>query len=258
MPILLAILFFITAAFYAAVGFGGGSTYNALLVLNGTDYRILPSIALGCNIIVVAGGVLQFWRAGHLRIARLVPFLAASVPAAWLGGRLPVSETMFVGLLGGALLLSGLHLVFQSTPDEAVESEENAASAIVSMAVGSSIGLVSGLVGIGGGIFLAPVLYMLKWGSPRQIAAACSLFILANSISGLTGQIMKLQDTEILSLAVPYWPLLPAVLVGGQIGSWLATRGLQANWVKRLTAILILYVAVRLLLRWASLVGLFG
>ena len=87
MPILLAILFFITAAFYAAVGFGGGSTYNALLVLNGTDYRILPSIALGCNIIVVTGGVIRFWQAGHLRIARLVPFLAASVPAAWIGGR---------------------------------------------------------------------------------------------------------------------------------------------------------------------------
>ena len=258
MPILLAILFFITAAFYAAVGFGGGSTYNALLVLNGTDYRILPSIALGCNIIVVTGGVLQFWRTGDLRIARLVPFLAASVPAAWLGGRLPVSETIFVGLLGGALLLSGLYLVFHSTPDEAPDSDESKVSAIISLGVGGSIGLVSGLVGIGGGIFLAPVLYMLKWGPPRQIAAACSLFILANSFSGLAGQIMKLQDTEILSLAIPYWPLLAAVLVGGHIGSWLAARGLQAIWIKRLTAILILYVAVRLLLRWTSLAGLVG
>ena len=258
MPVLLAILFFITAAFYAAVGFGGGSTYNALLVLNGTDYRILPSIALGCNIIVVAGGAIRFWQAGHLRIARLVPFLAASVPAAWLGGRLPVSETMFVGLLGGALLLSGLHLVFQSAPDEASDCEGKKSSAIIGLAVGGSIGLVSGLVGIGGGIFLAPVLYMLKWGPPRQIAAACSLFILANSFSGLTGQIMKLQDTNVLSLALPYWPLLPAVLVGGQIGSWFAAQGLQVNWIKRLTAVLILYVACRLILRWISLAGLIG
>ena len=258
MPILLAILFFITAAFYAAVGFGGGSTYNALLVLNGTDYRILPSIALGCNIIVVTGGIIRFWHAGHLRIARLGPFLAASVPAAWIGGRLPVSETMFVGLLGGALLLSGLHLVFQSAPEATPDHDENKASAVIGLAVGGSIGLVSGLVGIGGGIFLAPVLYMLKWGPPRQIAAACSLFILANSLSGLTGQIMKLQDADILSLALPYWPLFPAVLVGGQIGSWLAAQGLRANWIKRLTAILILYVACRLLLRWASLAGLVG
>ncbi|WP_340692902.1 sulfite exporter TauE/SafE family protein [Hyphomonas sp.] len=258
MPILLAILFFITAGFYAAVGFGGGSTYNALLVLNGTDYRILPSIALCCNIIVVTGGVIRFWQAGHLRIARLVPFLAASIPAAWLGGRLPVSETMFIGLLGGALLLSGLHLVFQSAPEALSDQEENKASAIIGLAVGGSIGLVSGLVGIGGGIFLAPILYMLKWGPPRQIAAACSLFILANSFSGLTGQIMKLQDTDVLSLVLPYWPLLPAVLVGGQIGSWFAAQGLQPKWIKRLTAVLILYVACRLILRWVSLAGLVG
>ena len=239
MPILLAILFFITAAFYAAVGFGGGSTYNALLVLNGTDYRILPSIALGCNIIVVTGGVIRFWQAGHLRIARLVPFLAASIPAAW-------------------LFLSGLHLVFQSAPEATSDPQENKASSIISLTVGGSIGLVSGLVGIGGGIFLAPVLYMLKWGPPRQIAAACSLFILANSLSGLTGQFMKLQDTEVLALVLPYWPLLPAVLVGGQIGSWFAAQGLQANWIKRLTAVLILYVACRLILRWVSLAGLVG
>lgn len=258
MPILLAIFFFLTAAFYAAVGFGGGSTYNALLVLNGTDFRILPSIALGCNIIVVTGGVLRFWQAGHLQISRLVPFLAASVPAAWIGGRLPVSETVFVGLLGGALLLSGLRLVLQSTSDDVSDSDENNASVIIGLVVGGSIGLLSGLVGIGGGIFLAPVLYMLKWGPARQIAAACSVFILANSLSGLTGQVMKLQDADVVSLAVPYWPLLPAVLVGGQIGSWFAAQSLQPKWIKRLTAILILYVAARLLLRWASLAGLVG
>jgi hypothetical protein len=238
---------------YAAVGFGGGSTYNALLVLNGTDYRILPSIALACNIIVVTGGVIRFWRAGHMDVRRLIPFLVASIPAAWIGGRLPVSEILFVGLLGSALLLSGLHLAFQPASKQAIRGYPHKTSAPVGLGVGGAIGLLSGIVGIGGGIFLAPVLYFLRWGNPREIAAACSFFILSNSISGLTGQVMKLQDADVLALALPYWPVLPCVFVGGQIGSWLASERMPATLIKRLTAILVLYVAARLLFRWLAL-----
>ena len=257
MPLTLPVLFFITAVFYAAVGFGGGSTYNALLVLNGTDYRILPAIALACNITVVTGGVWSCARAGQLSLKRTAPFLAASIPAAWLGGRLPVPETVFIGLLGSALLLSGLRLAFMgdASPVPAKGGTETAASnKSASFAVGGAIGLLSGIVGIGGGIFLAPVLYLMRWGTPRQIAGACSLFILANSISGLIGQTMKLNDTDILSAALPYWPLLVCVLIGGQIGSWFGSIGLKPLYIKKLTAILILYVAVRLLWRWVGLV----
>lgn len=107
MSIFLTCLFAITAVLYASVGFGGGSTYNALLALSGTDFRILPAIALACNIIVVSGGVWRFSQTGDLNAQRLAPYLIGSVPAAWLGGQLPVSETVFIGLLGGALLLSG-------------------------------------------------------------------------------------------------------------------------------------------------------
>lgn len=258
MPVGLAALFFITAALYAAVGFGGGSTYNALLVLNGTDYRLLPTIALACNIIVVSGGVWRFASAGLLSPARLLPFLITSVPAALIGGRLPVSETLFVGLLGGALLLAGLRLGVQPTSGDVEVIGEPRRDWPISLAVGGAIGLLSGIVGIGGGIFLAPVLYFMKWGSARQIAAACSLFILANSLSGLTGQLMKLGDLDLLNLVIPYWPLFPAVLIGGQIGSWFAANGLSGIWIKRLTAALILYVAIRLLLRWLALTGVFG
>ena len=254
MPIMLALSFLVTAILYAAVGFGGGSTYNALLVLHGADYRILPAIALACNIIVVSGGVWHFGRAGHISLRRLAPFLVASVPAAWIGGRIAVSETLFIGLLGGALLISGLRLAFQRAP----ATDQIAAVTPplpLSLAIGGGLGLISGLVGIGGGIFLAPVLYFIKWGSAKTIAAACSLFILANSVSGLSGHLMKLQDLAILPLAIAYWPLLPAVFIGGQIGSWLGTRGLEPALIKRLTAVLILYVAARLLYRWIGLVG---
>ncbi|WP_375206169.1 sulfite exporter TauE/SafE family protein [Hyphococcus sp.] len=252
MPLYLIFLFFFTAALYASVGFGGGSTYNALLVLAGVDYRILPTIALACNIIVVAGGSYAFARSGHLRLKRIAPFLITSVPAAWAGGRIPVSETIFIGVLGFSLLVAGLHLAFDRNRD--LDGDMKSAAPWLAWAAGGLIGFISGLVGIGGGIFLAPVLYFIRWGKPKEIAGACSLFILANSLSGLTGQLMKLGDIEALSMLGAYWMLFPAVLIGGQIGSRLANAGLSSFAIKRLTAVLILYVSVRLLLRWQGLI----
>lgn len=252
MPFVLIILFFATAVLYASVGFGGGSTYNALLVLSGADYRILPAIALLCNIIVVAGGSWRFSRAGHLQLSRLVPFVAASIPAAWIGGRIPVSETLFIGALGFSLLAAGLHLIFDRAREES--SEPKNTSWPIAAAIGAGLGFLSGLVGIGGGIFLAPILYFLHWGKAKQIAAACSFFILVNSLSGLTGQFMKLNDTGLLSLMADYWMLFPVVLIGGQIGSQLANTGLSSLTIKRLTAVLILYVSIRLIWRWVVLI----
>lgn len=249
MPLYFIGLFFIVAALYAAVGFGGGSTYNALLVLNGTDYRILPAIALACNIVVVSGGVWRFSKEKLLDVKSLFPFLLASIPAAWIGGRLPISEMLFTGLLGGALLISGLRLLLQRDFVFNTQSKRSISNWLASL-MGGGIGLLSGLVGIGGGIFLAPVLYSLRWDTPRKIAAACSLFILVNSISGLSGQVSKLSDNDILALTTPYWPLLPAVFLGGHIGSWMASKHIDPVILKRLTAGLILYVATRLLFRW--------
>ncbi|MEX6634306.1 sulfite exporter TauE/SafE family protein [Hyphococcus lacteus] len=252
MSVLLATLFFITAALYASVGFGGGSTYNALLVLYGVDYRVLPTIALVCNILVVAGGSWRFASAGHLNFKKLLPFVATSIPLAWLGGRIPISETIFIGALGFSLLAAGLHLSFgqKNSPIEATKPS----SPYIGALVGGSIGFLSGLVGIGGGIFLAPVLYFLRWGRPKEIAGACSLFILVNSISGLTGQVTKLNDLGTLTLVSQYWALFPAVLIGGQIGSRFANYRLKNATIKHLTAILILYVSIRLILRWVNLV----
>jgi len=252
MNLALILLFFLTALLYAAVGFGGGSTYNALLVLYGVDYRILPTIALACNIIVVSGGVWRFSRAGDMQIARFCPFLVTSIPAAWIGGRLPVEEVVFIGLLSFALLASGLRLLFMAQP-RAITAHKT--GLVLPLAIGAGLGLLSGIVGIGGGIFLAPILYLIGWGTARQIAAACSLFILLNSIAGLAGQTTKLGDTALLTQVLPFWSLLVAVLIGGQIGSWLGAGKLQAVWMKRMTAILILYVAARLLWRWSHMIA---
>lgn len=249
----LALAFFVTALLYASVGFGGGSTYNALLVLNGADYRILPAVALLCNIIVVSGGVWRFGAADHIRFKKLAPWIIASVPFAWIGGRIPISELIFVGVLGAALAAAGLRMMVGQNPVETASTRTT--PAWLAALIGAGLGFLSGLVGIGGGIFLAPILYMMRWDSPRAIAGAASLFILVNSISGLGGQITKLGDLALLGDFAAYWPLFPAVLIGGQIGSRLGSAGLSEMLLRRLTAILVLYVALRLLLRWGALIS---
>lgn len=245
----LALLFGLTAALYAAVGFGGGSTYNALLALWGVDYRILPAIALLCNIIVVTGGSIRFARAGLVPWRRLWPILMLSAPLAWLGGRTPISESLFTGLLGLSLLIAGVLLLFQpERRDDLPDSQ----SRIVTPLIGAGVGLLSGLVGIGGGIFLAPVMHLIGWARAKRIAACASVFILVNSIAGLAGQIMKIADPVLEAELLSYWPLGLAVLISGQLGSIIGIRLLPASLVRRVTAVLILYVAVRMLAKWAG------
>lgn len=243
----LSFLFFLTAALYAAVGFGGGSTYNALLVLADTDYRILPSIALSCNLIVVTGGVLQYSRSGDLDWRLALPFVALSVPMAWLGGRVPIEQDAFILLLGLSLLAAGAAMWLQPRRSSAPSTASATTSWVLGLPVGGAIGFLSGMVGIGGGIFLAPVLHLFRLAEPKRIAATSSFFIMANSIAGLFGQTIKQGTTAHLDRLTDYTWLFVAVLIGGQLGSRASARVLSGRVVKRLTALLVLYVAGRLL-----------
>lgn len=247
--------FFITAILYAAVGFGGGSTYNALLVLAETDYRILPSIALICNLIVVSGGTYRFTRAGHVDLRRIAPWLLTSVPAAFLGGYLDISETLFIGLLGFSLLAAGTRMLWPEKKIKDVSKSIINQYYFFPPIIGAALGMLAGLVGIGGGIFLAPVLHLLRWDGAKKIAATCSIFILVNSLAGLIGQMMKLSDTESLGNILGYWLLFPAVLIGGQIGSYMGAKRLNPSTLRFLTALLILYVSARLLFRWWEIIA---
>jgi uncharacterized membrane protein YfcA len=250
----LAVAFFGTALLYASVGFAGGSTYNALLVLAGVDHRIFPVIALVCNLIVATGGSIRFARAGLVPWRRLWPLLAVSVPAAWIGGALPVSKALFVLLLGGSLFVAGIVLLIQRPPREDVIGE-NTRYPVIGPLLAAPLGLLSGIVGIGGGIFLAPVLHLIGWDKTKRVAASASVFILANSIAGLGGQLSKIAQggMTVLQPVVAYWPLAIAVLIGGQIGSRAGVQILPPVWLRRLTAALILYVSIRLL--WQSFSG---
>ncbi|QKG71403.1 sulfite exporter TauE/SafE family protein [Erythrobacter mangrovi] len=242
--IILAVGFFLTAILYASVGFGGGSTYSALLALSGIDYRIFPLLSLACNIVVVTGGSIRFARARVTPWRGALLLTAIAAPAAFVGGLTPIDEAAFLAILGASLVLTGLTLL---VPLKEREGEPTRAARFMPLAA-APLGYLAGLVGIGGGIFLAPLLHLARWNAPRAIAATASLFILINSIFGLGGQILK-GGAGRLALAVDTGlPLLVAVAIGGQIGSLLALRYLPQTWIRWATAALTIWVGGRLLL----------
>lgn len=251
--LVLAALFFVVAVAYSSAGFGGGSTYNALLILTGMDYRLIPAIALSCNILVVSGGVYHLSRAGHLSLRKLLPFIVFSVPMAWFGGSLPVSEQVFIALLGFSLLVASAQMLANKHSTATLNEYTPARYWLIAAPTGGLIGLLAGITGIGGGIFLAPVIYFLHLAPARTVAGITSGFILVNSIAGLAGQMMKPGEYSPMEGWVQAWPLFIAVILGGQIGSRLSAYHLPEVWVKRLTALLMLYVAIRLIWRWINM-----
>jgi uncharacterized protein len=242
-------LFFLTALIYASVGFGGGSTYIALLGLWGGGYKLIPVISALCNIVVVSGGTARFAKAKLIDWRAVAPLLLVSAPLAFLGGLVPLKQWLFLAILGGALLLSCIALLTQ--PDS---WKPRKLSLPALMVISAGVGLLAGLSGIGGGIFMAPVLHLIRWAEAKRIAAFASLYILINSIAGLTGQIVKNGVHVLIEPATTYWPLLIAVLVGGQIGSHLGLRLFSARILRIGTALLVGYVAVRLLIQSLNLV----
>lgn len=242
---LLTFAFGLTALLYAAVGFGGGSTYSALLALAGVDFRLLPVISLLCNVVVVAGSTVRFARAGITPWKGAALLTAIAAPAAFLGGLTPIKEATFLTLLGASLVLTGLTLLI---PQTAARDGEPTRAARWMPLLAAPIGYLAGLVGIGGGIFLAPFLHLARWNGARQVAATAALFILVNSIFGLAGQLLK-NGPDLMGAAVSFGlPLLIAVAVGGQIGSMLAVRFLPQAAIRWLTAALTIWVGARLLL----------
>lgn len=245
MPDWLPFGFFATALLYASVGFGGGSTYSALLSLAGFDYRLLPIVALACNIVVVTGGTIRFARAGLVPWRRALVLSFSAAPLAFLGGLTPIREATFLALLGLSLVVAGLALLLPRAPDR--EAEPALAARYMALAA-APLGYLAGLVGIGGGIFLAPLLHLTRWANARAIAATASLFILINSLSGLVGQLAKTGPASFGLALSGALPLLVAVVLGGQIGSRLALRYLPERVIRWLTAALTIYAGSRLLL----------
>jgi len=242
--VLLMLGFLVIATLYSSVGFGGGSSYLALLALVLTSFFAIRSTALICNMVVVSGSTYLYWKNGHLDFKKFLPFILASIPFAFLGARFRLSEQVFFIILGGALIISALALIFQTLKLKKSEEVNPNYPPYVTYLLGAGIGLLSGLVGIGGGIFLAPILNHMKWDKSIKIAALASFFILVNSISGIGGLLTKgmfeLPWIEASGLIV-------AVFIGGQIGIRLSLSKLTGNGIKVVTAILVLIVGIRVL-----------
>lgn len=252
--LLIITVFFVVALLYAVVGFGGASSYIAVLSLSDIPYEHIPGVALLCNLIVVTGGSFFFSRRDHFRWQLFWPFIIGSMPLAFVGANIFISKKRFLLILGILLFLAAIKLLIvdrllariASTTQGSIKPHPGLA-----VIIGAAIGLISGMVGIGGGIFLSPILLLLGWGSPKQVAASASMFILANSVAGLCGQLNKFGS---IAFSKGYWLLFLAVLVGGQLGSRLGSgRLLPQHYVRDLSAMLILGVGLRLLWSVASL-----
>ena len=241
--IILTILFLITACIYSSVGFGGGSTYLALLLLWGVPFTIFPVIALCCNIIVVTGNCINYTRAGNLNLKLLTPYLIGSVPLAYLGGTLSINKEIFEVLLFAILTIAGLLLLINFKKYDDNEKSYKKISYPISIGIGSVLGFISGVVGIGGGIFLSPILFLIRAGKPKEIATAASLFILINSVSGVFGHLSK---NFVFNELLNYWPLLISVFIGGQIGNFFNIRILPTKVLAFVTGALVLFVAIRM------------
>ena len=240
--LILSFLFFLTAILYSSVGFGGGSTYLAILLIWGVPYQIFPIIALCCNIIVVSGNCFNYIRVGNINFKLLTPYLFSSIPLAFIGGSLSIEKEVFEILLFLVLTIAGFLLIFNFKSFEDEEKVFKKVPILFSSLIGGSIGFISGVIGIGGGIFLSPVLLLIKAGKAKHIATISSLFILINSIAGLSGQLSK---NFVLNELSNYWFILLLVFIGGQLGNFLNIKIFSPRLLIFLTSILVLFVAMR-------------
>jgi|SRR3989338_1450676 len=236
-------LFFVTAWVYASAGLGGGSTYLALLFLFQFPYTEIPKVALLCNLVVVSGGLYHYIRTKNLSLSLVLPFCVTSIPFSYLGGRMVIPKEYFLALLGFSLLIAGLRMFFSQSLISKERNVEKQKIWWMGLPVGAGLGFLSGLVGIGGGIFLAPLLYFMGWGSPKQIAASSSFFIFVNSLFGLMGQWTK--EAAFMETS-GFLFLLLAVFLGGQVGSRLSVGKLSPFVLQRITSLLILAAAGRI------------
>lgn len=235
-------IFFIIALFYSSVGFGGGSSYLAIMSLFLTNFYEIRSTALILNICVVTIGTLIFIRNKVFDIKLFWPFLVSSIPLAYFGAQLRLSQQVFFLILGTSLILSGLAMMLRYIKAK-LKSEEF--SLVKKLSLGGSVGFLAGVSGIGGGIFLSPTLNLLNWANPRTVASLASVFILVNSISGLIG--LTVAGTFELDMNL-IWKLILAVVIGGSIGSYLSNKKFNLRFLGGLTAVLVIYVGLRLVL----------
>lgn len=238
----LTFLFFLISMVYSSVGFGGGSSYLAILSLTEIIFIQVRSTALLCDIIVVTTNLIILHKIGKINWIKVFPLVIFSVPMAFMGGLLRINKTFFLIILSTVLVITSI--IMWRSNEIVTNANSEKKSALKNALYGGGIGFLSGLVGIGGGIFLAPFLHIIRWGTSKEIASTCSFFILVNSIGGLIGQTYnpKFQIDWFLSLS-----LMTTVFVGSIIGNKLSNKLLNPLKLKKATAILIACIGFKIL-----------
>jgi uncharacterized membrane protein YfcA len=234
-------LVFLLAVLYASVGQGGGSGYLAAMALFGVTPESFRLIALTLNVVVASIGLVKFARAGHFNGKLLLPFVIASVPLAFVGGFFSLPAQVFKPLVGVALLWAAILLIWR--PPTPAENVTGVPPLWASLSVGGGIGLLSGLIGIGGGIFLAPFLILKGWASAKVTAGLSSAFILVNSLAALLGVVFHVEAVPVF---LPVW--MVAVALGGWVGAEYGARRLSPKALQRLLAAVLIIAGAKIIL----------
>ncbi len=246
MTVELIFIFLLIAILYSSIGFGGGSSYLAILSLYAFDQSEMKLIALICNITVVLGASILYYRKGLINFNKMLPLILLSVPLSFLGGKIVLPKEVFLTLLGIVLIMAGVLILIRNDANYNQSNSITRHDNIKNAGIGGVVGFISGLVGIGGGIFLSPILYLQRWDSPKIIAATSSLFILVNSVAGILGNISNGIPNVNWMLVLA---LIITVLLGGQIGTRLSILKLKGIWIKKATGLLILIIGFKIVIK---------
>lgn len=238
--VVLLLFLAIIAFLYSSVGHGGASGYLAVMAMMGVAPAIMKPSALMMNLAVSLFSFIGFYRAGHFKIKLFLPFAIASVPLAYLGGTMTLSDSIYKKILAFCILISIFRLIFQFQQNK---EEIRPISISVGLVSGGAIGLLSGMIGIGGGIVLSPLMLLMRWATLKQTAAVSALFIFVNSLSGLYGQLQKggIQVTEHFQWAVA------ATIVGGLLGSYYGSQKFNVPTLRYLLAIGLVIASAKLI-----------
>lgn len=243
-PVLLALLLglvFLVAVAYSSVGHGGASGYLAVLSFFGLPPAAMAPGALLLNLLVAGTSFTAYWRAGLFVFRLLWPFLLTSIPFAFLGGLLAVPVRPYLLLLSAVLIFAAFRLLVV-TPPTGEQTFVQPPRLRVALPVGAGIGFLSGVIGVGGGIFLSPLLILLKWADAKRTAAVSAAFIWINSLAGLYGHLLR----KSVDWSGLLW-LVGAAFAGGLLGSYLGARRFQGLWLRRILAVVLLVATLKLL-----------
>jgi len=235
--ILISLAIFIIAFLYSSVGHAGASGYIAVMTLFSLSPSVIKPAALVLNILVASLTTWQFWKAGYFSWKLFLPFALTSVPFAFIGGYINVPTHVFKILIGIVLLYSAVRFLFETKND----TESHEPSKPIALSVGAGLGFLSGLTGVGGGIFLTPVLVFMSWARTKTASAVSAMFILVNSLSGLLGNISSTKQLPAIAL-----PFALSALIGGSIGSYFGSTKFSPVLIKKILSVVLLIAGIKI------------